>query len=106
MTPWKTHETYAQRATCETWIEESKNQMALAPIKTHSFLANAAIFQCAIIAYNITRQKVALSLNKKLKTWEPQTFLIRVAGKLVHGSRQLLLHIPSKLLFQTQRYSQ
>ena len=105
MTPWKTHKTYGRRATCETWIEESKNQMALAHIKTNSFNANAAIFQCAILAYNLIRWMAALSLNKKLGSWEPQTvrrFLVGVAGKLVHGSRQLLLHTPGKLLYQKQ----
>jgi hypothetical protein len=105
MSPWKMHKTYGQRATCETWIEESKNQMALAHIKTNSFNANAVIFQCAVLAYNFIRWMAALSMNKKLRSWEPQTvrcFLIRVAGKLVHGSRQLLLNTPDKLLHQKQ----
>jgi len=105
MSPWKTHKTYGQRATCETWIEESKNQMALAHIKTSSFTANAVIFQCAVLAYNFVRWMAAMSMNKKLKSWEPQTvrcFLIRVAGKLTQGSRQLLLNTPDKLLHQKQ----
>ena len=105
MSPWKTHKTYGQRATCETWIEESKNQMALAHIKTNSFNANAVIFQCAVLAYNFIRWMAALSRNKKIRSWEPQTvrcFLIRVAGKLVHGSRQLILNTPDKLLHQKQ----
>ena len=33
MSPWQTHKAYGQRATSETWIEESKNQMALAQSK-------------------------------------------------------------------------
>ncbi len=105
MSPWKTHKTYGQRATCETWIEESKNQMALAHIKTSSFTANAVIFQCAVLAYNLVRWMAALSMNKKLTSWEPKTircFLIRVAGRLVHGSRQLLLNTPDKLLYQKE----
>jgi len=54
-TPWDTHKTYGKRATCETWIEEAKNQMALAHIKTNSFLANDALFQSTILAYNTVR---------------------------------------------------
>lgn len=103
--PWKAHKTYGKRATAETWIEESKNQMALAHIKTDSFLANAVIFQCAILAYNIVRWMAALSNNRKLMRWEPKTirsFLIRVAGKLAKGSRQLIVNTSGALLFENQ----
>ena len=41
------------RAAAETWIEEAKNQTALAQIKTDDFWANSALFQCAILAYNM-----------------------------------------------------
>jgi hypothetical protein len=105
LTPWQAHKTYGKRATCETWIEESKNQMALGHIKTDTFLANAVIFQCAIMAYNIIRWLAALSDNRKLKQWETKTircFLIRVAGKLIHKARQWELKIPCNLLFQNQ----
>ena len=105
LSPWKTHKTYGKRATCETWIEESKNQMALAHIKTNTFLANAAIFQCSILAYNIIRWMAALSNNRKLMRWEAKTircFLIRIAGKLVKGGRRLTLKIPDKLLNKNQ----
>ncbi len=52
-TPWQAHQTYGERATCETWIEEAKNQMGLAHLKTDTFLANAALFQCAILAVTV-----------------------------------------------------
>jgi len=29
LTPWQTHKKYGERATCETWIEESKGQMGM-----------------------------------------------------------------------------
>ncbi|PIE03718.1 MAG: hypothetical protein CSA81_00645 [Acidobacteria bacterium] len=45
-----------QRATCETWIEEAKNQMALGKIRTDCFLANASLFQASILAYNTLLQ--------------------------------------------------
>ena len=34
LAPWQAHKQYGQRATSETWIEEAKNQSALAHIKT------------------------------------------------------------------------
>jgi hypothetical protein len=55
LSPWPAHRTYGQRATSETWIEEAKNQMGLAHLKTDHFLANAALFQCAVLAYNTLR---------------------------------------------------
>ena len=44
LTPWEAHTRYGQRATCETWIEEAKNQMGLGQIRTSDVLANAAVF--------------------------------------------------------------
>ncbi len=55
LSPWQTHKKYGERATSGTWIEEAKNQMALSHLKTDSFLANAALFQCAILAYNTVK---------------------------------------------------
>jgi len=87
-TPWETHKTYGKRATCETWIEEAKNQMALAHIKTNSFLANDALFQSTILAYNTVRWMALVSGDRQLIRWEPaslRTFMLRVAGKLVEA---------------------
>ena len=103
--PWKAHKTYGKRATCETWIEESKNRMALAHIKTASFFANAVIFQCAVLAYNVVHWMAAPSDDKRLMRREAKTirrFIIRVAGRLIKGSRQLVLKTPSDLLFKNQ----
>ncbi len=46
LTPWQAHKEYGQRAVAETWIEEAKNQTALAQIKKK---------KCAILAYNTLR---------------------------------------------------
>jgi len=100
LSPWQTHKTYGQRATSETWIDEAKNQMALAHLKTDTFLANAAIFQCAILAYNTVRWMAVISGHPGLAHWEIQTvrtFLIRVAGKLTLGSHQQVIHTPDPL---------
>ncbi len=76
--------------------------MGLAHIKTAHFLANAALFQCAVLAYNTLRWMALLSGNATLKQWEPQTmrtFLIRVAGKLLSGGHQLRIKLPNKHLY-------
>ncbi len=101
-TPWATHKKYGERATCETWIEEAKNQIGLGHIKTGKFLANAALFQCAVLAYNTVRWMALMSGNAELRRWEIQTvrtFLVRVAGKLLTGSRQPTINTPMDHLY-------
>jgi len=101
LSPWQAHRTYGERATSETWIEEAKSQMGLAHLKTDHFLANSALFQCAVLAYNTARWMALLSGNATLKRWELQTirtFLIRVAGKLLTGANQLRIKLPRQHL--------
>jgi hypothetical protein len=101
LSPWQAHRTYGKRATAETWIEEAKGQLGLAHLKTDNFLANAALFQCAVLAYNTIPGMALLSGNDTLKRWEPQTvriFLIRVAGKLLTGANQLRIKLPRRNL--------
>ncbi|MCI5142737.1 MAG: IS1380 family transposase [Candidatus Electrothrix sp. ATG1] len=103
--PWQVHKRYGQRATCETWIEEAKNQTALAHIKTDDFWASSVLFQTAILAYNTIRWMSLLSGNNVLRRWEPgtiRTFLIRVAGKYTTGGRQQKLSVPERMLYSTQ----
>ena len=100
-TPWMAHKAYGKRATCETFIDEAKNQCALAKIRTNNFLANSALFQAAVIAYNSFRWMALDSNNKKLKTWEIKTirlFIIRVSARLISKARQLILLIPKNFL--------
>ncbi len=76
--------------------------MGMAHIKTNDFLANAALFQCAILAYNTLRWMTLMSGNEQLRQWEPQTirtFLIRVAGKLLTGGKQLRIKLPQEHLY-------
>jgi hypothetical protein len=112
LTPWETHKTYGKRATCEAWIEEAKkrgafqkNQMGLAALRTDEFQANAALFQCAVLAYNLVRWMALLSGDEQLRRWEMKTvrtFLLRVAGKLACGGRQLTLKTPEEHLHARQ----
>lgn len=102
LTPWQAHKMYGERATCETWIEEAKSQMGLGKIRTDQFLANAALFHCAVLAYNTVRWMAQLSGNKTLCQWEPdtiRTYLVRVAGKLLTGNNQLRVKTPADPLY-------
>ena len=101
LTPWQAHKRYGERATCETWLDEAKNQMTMAHIKSGNFVASSLIFQCAVLAYNTIRWMALLSDNKQLKRWEVQTvrtYLIRTAGKLLTGGKQLRLNVPNQHL--------
>lgn len=100
-TAWETHKRYGERATSETWIEEAKSQLGLANIKTNDFLANAALFQSAILAYNTLRWMALISNNVQLKKWEPESIrvhLICVAGKLLTGGNQVRIVLPENHL--------
>ena len=102
LTPWQTHKKYGERATCETWIEEAKGQMGMGKIRTSSFLANAALFHCAVLAYNTLRWMAIMSGSPALRQWEPETvrtYLVRVAGKLLIGNRQLTVKTPNNHLY-------
>ncbi|HEY5572316.1 MAG TPA: IS1380 family transposase [Anaerolineales bacterium] len=102
LTPWQAHKKYGERATCETWIEEAKGQMGLGKIRTSNFLANAALFHCAVLAYNTLRWMALMSGSETLRQWEPETvrtYLVRVAGKLLVGSRQLTVKTPDNHLY-------
>ncbi|ARU54317.1 IS1380 family transposase [Oleiphilus messinensis] len=104
LSPWQAHTTYGKRATCETWLDEAKNQMGLAQIKSHDFMASSLIFQCAVLAYNTVRWMALLSDNDELKRWEIQTirtFLVRTAGQLLRGGNQLKVNVPSNHLHPT-----
>ena len=76
--------------------------MALAHLKTDDFLANAVLFQTAILAYNTLRWMALLSGNAQLRQWEPEslrTFIIRVAGQLRTGGNQLRIRLAAEHLY-------
>ena len=104
LTPIEAHRCYGERATCETWIEECKSQMNAGHLPTGEFFANATLFQCAVLAYNLLKW-MALLAGGMIQRWEIKTmrqWLIRVAGKLTKGSRQLTLKLPEKFLHQEE----
>jgi hypothetical protein len=102
LSPWQAHKKYGERATCETWIEESKGQMGMGKIRTASFLASAALFRSAVLAYNTLRWMAIMSGSPTLRQWESETirtYLVRVAGKLITGNRQLTVKTSGNHLY-------
>jgi len=78
----ETHRKYGERATCETWIEECKCQMKAGNIRTSKFMANAVLFQSAVLAYNILKW-MALLTGSAIRKWEVKSirfWLIRIAS--------------------------
>ena len=54
LTPWQAHKEYGKRATCETWIDEAKNQMGLAHTSTSSAQASKPmIFSPTPCSFNV-----------------------------------------------------
>jgi hypothetical protein len=103
-TPMQIHRMYGKRATCETWIEECKSQLGAGYIRTDDFLANSALFQCGVLAYNLLKW-MALSVGGQLQKWEVKSirlWLIRIAGKLTSGSRRLILKLPQNFMYQAE----
>ncbi len=102
LSPMDAHRKYMKRATCETWIEECKSQMRAGNIRTSGFLANAALFQSAVLAYNILKW-MSLLTGGEVQKWEIKTirlYLIRLAGKLIKTGRRYILKLPERFLFQ------
>ncbi|WP_157674251.1 hypothetical protein [Endozoicomonas ascidiicola] len=68
-------------------------------------MANSALMQCAILAYNTTRWMGMLSGNRQLIKWEPESircYLIRVAGHLLTGGRRLTIGSNKDVLYKTE----
>jgi len=67
--------------------------------------AGIFLLQTAILAYNTLRWMALCSGNKILQRWEAatiRTFLIRMAGKWTTGSRQQILRVPKRMLYNAQ----
>ena len=99
LAPWQVHKQYGQRTTYETWIEEAKNQSALAHIKTTDFWANSALFQAAVLVYNTLCWMALCSGNKILRRWEGatiRTFLIPNGRKMDDRISSTKIESPKK----------
>jgi hypothetical protein len=102
LSPWKVHKCYAKRSTSENWIEWCKNHMASGTIRTQDFWANSALFQTAILAYNLMVWMMWLNTQNGFHE-EPNTiraWLIQVPAKLIHRARQFILTLSKDYVFK------
>jgi len=76
--------------------------MASGTIRTQDFWANSAIFQTAILAYNLMVWMMWLNTKTSFHE-EPNTirsWLIQVPAKLISRSRQLILTLSEDYVFK------
>ena len=97
----KIHELYGQRAECENWIENTKNQLCAGKTITNDFHVNDILWQLSIIAYNIL---VLMRYESDFKTWkqEPKTFrewFISIPGKVVSNARKTIVKMPRQYIY-------
>jgi len=97
----KIHELYGQRAECENWIENTKNQLCAGKTITNDFHVNDILWQLSIIAYNLS---VLMRYESDFKIWrqEPKTFqewFISVPGKVVTNARKTIVKMSKHYMY-------
>ena len=95
------HSLYRQRAECENWIENTKNQLCAGQTTTDDFHVNDILWQLSVMAYNIS---VLMRYELDHKTWrqEPKTFrewFIIVPGKVVTNARRTTVKMSIHYLY-------
>jgi len=104
VTAIKIHALYGERAECENWIENAKNQLCAGQTITNDFHVNDILWQLSVMAYNIS---VLMRYDADYKTWkqEPKTFrewFISVPGKVVTKARKTIVKMSVHYLYAKQ----
>ena len=97
----KIHALYGQRAECENWIENVKNQLCAGKTITDDFHVNDILWQLSIIGYNLL---VMMRYESDFKAWrqEPKTFrewFISVPGKVVIAARKTIVKMSKQYIY-------
>jgi len=98
-TDWDKHKVvhfYRQRGDAENVIKEEKEGFAVENILSEDFLANAAIFQMQLLAYNLVQYFKYTNLKKSwwnLRIKQLRFRLINIAGVVVNHARRTILRI-------------
>jgi len=96
---WDKHKVvhfYRQRGDAENVIKEEKEGFAVENILAEDFLANAAIFQMQLLAYNLVQYFKYSNLKKSwwnLRIKQLRFRLINIAGVVVNHARKTILRI-------------
>jgi len=104
MTAIQIHALYGERAECENWIENAKNQLCAGQTITNDFHVNDILWQLSVMAYNIS---VLMRYDSDYKIWkqEPKTFrewFILVPGKVVTNARKTIVKMSVHYLYAKQ----
>ncbi len=98
-THWDKHKVvhfYRQRGDAENVIKEQKEGFAVDNILSEDFLANAAIFQMQLLAYNLVQYFKYSNLKRSwwnLRIKQLRFRLINIAGVVVNHARTTILRI-------------
>lgn len=98
-TDWDKHKVvhfYRKRGDAENVIKEEKEGFAIENILAEDFLANAAIFQMQLLAYNLVQYFKYTNLKRSwwnLRIKQLRFRLINIAGVVVNHARQTILRI-------------
>jgi len=95
--PLYLHKFYGDRGESENWIGAIKNQLFAGWLLTNTFWANDALWQCSILAYNLSLWMRILTDRNSWRQ-EPNTFrlwFVQLAGRLVSSARQTRLKLYS-----------
>ena len=98
------HALYGERAECENWIENTKNQLCAGQTITNDFHVNDILWQLSVMAYNVS---VLMRYDSDYKIWkqEPKTFrewFILVPGKVVTNARKTIVKMSIYYLYAKQ----
>jgi hypothetical protein len=101
LTTIQIHALYGQRAECENWIENVKNQLCAGQTITNDFHVNDILWQLSVMAYNIS---VLIRYDSDYRTWkqEPKSFrewFILVPGKVVTIARKIVVKMSVHYLY-------
>ena len=102
LSAFQIHKCYGKRSTSANWIEWGKKQMASFTVRTQDLGANSALFQTALLAYNLRVWMMWLNLPNSFHE-EPNTIragLIQVPAKLIHRARQFILTLSKDYVFK------
>jgi hypothetical protein len=98
-TDWDKHKVvhfYRQRGDAENVIKEEKEGFAVENILSGDFLANAALFQMQLLAYNLVQYFKYTNLKRSwwnLRIKQLRFRLINIAGVVVNHARKTILRI-------------
>ncbi len=98
-TDWDKHKVvhfYRQRGDAENVIKEEKEGFAVENILSEDFLANAALFQMQLLAYNLVQYFKYSNLKRSwwnLRIKQLRFRLINIAGVVVNHARRTILRL-------------